>query len=58
MWETYVKMQNLQTAINMVQKDSYMVTWMATLDLSDAYYSVLVAEEDRNLGLGGRCLAI
>ena len=41
----HFKMESLQTAINMVQKHSY----MGSLDLSDAYYSIPIAQEDKKL---------
>ena len=41
----HFKMESLQTAIDMLQHNCF----MASLDLSDAYYSVPVVEEDRKL---------
>ena len=50
----HFKMDSLQTAIDLVQRDCY----LGSLDLSDAYYSVPVREEDKKLlrfEWGGRC---
>ena len=41
----HFNMESLQTAIDLVQKDCY----LGSLDLSDAYYSIPVAKEDRTL---------
>ena len=41
----HFKMESLQTAIDMVQRDCY----LGSLDLSDAYYSIPVTKEDRIL---------
>lgn len=43
MEKTHFKMESLRAAINMMRKDCY----LASVDLTDAYYSVRIREDDR-----------